>query len=418
MNYYISKYFITIVFQFLDLFYPKKKNVWGFSVHHIKSNQFIENARAVFEEVKSDQSIKKIIFTRDSTIDFFIENAINYEIINLKSIKGLIKILQCKVLFVTHSLSMDYSLRFDKSKFVVLKYNMNDRVVVNLWHGIPIKKLYALWNPLVKQRLDRVKFRQYERRKYAGLICSSDVDSYAMATMFHPIKYEQVWATGLPRNDFLLNEYQKLPKYLQLQIDLIKHIKNGRKLITYAPTYRQTSAVSDASYYQFNHEEIENLKKLLIKHNAIFGFRMHYFRNDKNLFNIEDYIDNEYIYDLGHKIIPEISPVIRESDIVISDYSSVFIESIYIDKPVFAFTYDFENYRDNQDGILYDFEMVFPSPPVFTFKNLLDELDKELTKANQVNTVKYKFSQSFFFNNIDADNSARLIEKIYLINKH
>ena len=55
----------TIVFGVLipliDTFIPKSKYQWGFSVHHIKSEQFIENARALFEEVKGDEKIRKII---------------------------------------------------------------------------------------------------------------------------------------------------------------------------------------------------------------------------------------------------------------------------------------------------------------------------------------------------------------------
>jgi CDP-glycerol glycerophosphotransferase (TagB/SpsB family) len=333
MIFFLVKFIVAPLFQLFDLIVPKRKNYWAFSVHHIKSDQFVENARAVFEEVKHDQAIKKYVFARNNdTTNFEIEDAHNCEILNLKSFKGLLTIVRCKVVFVTHSLSMDYSLRFPPSDFVVLKFNMKNRLVVNLWHGIPYKKLYALWNPLVRQRLDRVKFRQYERTMYAGLISSSEIDSYAMGTMFHPIKYENIWVTGLPRNDFLTKDSTALPKYIQHQINKVNGIKGSKKLVVYAPTYRQTAAVSTSAYYQFSDAEINSLLQVLKKHNAILGIRLHYFRNNNQLFNIEKYIDNEHIVDLGHNISPEIAPVIRESDVVISDYSSVFIEALYINK--------------------------------------------------------------------------------------
>lgn len=411
MNTIFYKVF-AFIFRMIDAVFPKDKNWWGFSVHHIKSDQFIENARALFEEIKHDNGIKKVIFTRDNSKEFEIDDASNFEIVNLMTIRGVYLMLKCKVLFVTHSVSMDYSIRYDKSKFVVLKLNMNNRFVINLWHGIPIKKLYALWNPDVKERLDRVEYRKYERKKYAGLISTSTVDSYSMATMFYPIKYQNIWITGLPKNDLLLMEHNRLPNYFRNQVEKVKKLKTNKKLITYAPTYRQTAAVSDSQYYQFSEIEIRNLKELLKKHNAIFGFRMHYFRNDSNLFNMENYIDNEYIFDLGHTNVPEVAAVLRESDIVISDYSSVFIESIYVDKPVFGFTYDLSHYRDHQDGLLYNFEMIFPSALISKFEALLFELDQELSKPWQVNTTKYKISKDFFFDNVDTHNSARVVAHV------
>ncbi|MCC6600971.1 MAG: CDP-glycerol glycerophosphotransferase family protein [Crocinitomicaceae bacterium] len=401
---------IAFLVRIVDLIYPKSTSHWGFAVHHIKGDQFIENARAVFEEVKMDPSIVKILFTRDKTMDFGVEDAVNFKIVRLWSVAGLYHIVKCKVLFVTHSVSMDYSIRFGKSKFAVLKLNMSKRAVVNLWHGIPYKKLYALWNPLVKARLDRVKFRHFERAHYAGLISSSEIDSYAMAAMFYPIKYENVWVSGLPRNDFLRLPYNELPSYLKRQLDKVRSLKGTKKLVVYAPTYRQTTAVSNSEYYQFTDDEMNILRSILIENNAILGVRLHYFRNNDQLFNIEKYIDNQIIFDLGHIVSQEIAPVIREADLVISDYSSVFIEALYIDKPLVAFPYDFEQYRDEQDGVLYDYDMIFPGPIVYSTAKLFETINYELKNNSQSSSDRYKLSQRFFFRYRDVSNSKRVVE--------
>jgi len=207
-----ANFLLLPALRLLDLVVPKKKNYWGFSPHHIKSGQFIENSRAVYEHVKKDPEICKIVFAREHESDFKICEGCNTIVVPLKSLRGIRLILQCRVLFVTHSVAMDYSLRWQEGGFSVFKLSMRRRVVVNLWHGIPVKKLYALWNPKVRGRLDRVKFRRTERRYYAGLVTSSEVDSYAMTTMFHPIKYDQIFLTGLPRNDFLLQDEKQQRK--------------------------------------------------------------------------------------------------------------------------------------------------------------------------------------------------------------
>ncbi|WPR71616.1 CDP-glycerol glycerophosphotransferase family protein [Flavobacterium sp. NG2] len=411
-NYFIVQYIIAPLFRVVDFILPKNENYWGFSVHFIKSDQFVENTRAVFEEVKSDQSIHKILFTRDNLTDFYIEEALNYRVVKLKSFEGLYLFMKCKVLFVAHSISMDYTLRYGPSKFVVLKANMSKRKVINLWHGIPFKKLFALWNPLVKKRGDRVRFRRYERKMYSGLICSSEVDAYAMTAMFHPIKNAQVWQTGLPRNDFLLLAYNELPNYLKSQIDYIKEIKKDKKLILYAPTYRQTAAVGSSEYYQFTDEEIKKLVVILKDNNAILGIRLHYFRHSDTLFNIEKYIDDEFIFDLGHTKIPEIAPLIREADFVVSDYSSVFIEAMYLNKSVIAFAYDFEHYSKEQDGVLYDFKMVFPGDIVSNYDELLSSLDVALQTNEENSNERYRNAQRFFYKHRDTSNSKRVVEMV------
>jgi len=413
----VLDFFFGDLIWLIDSIWPKRKNYWGFPVHHIKSEQFVENPRAVFEEVKGDKTIKKIVFTRDKKKDFFIEDAENYEIVKLVTLKGLFLFLRCKILFVAHSLAMDYSYRYGKSDFSVIKLNLKKRYLINLWHGIVIKRLYGASNNAVKKHLDRVKYRNYERKHYAGLICSSNVDSYAMATIFHPINYENVWITGLPRNDFLLMSDGELPQFLENQINILKQIKKEKKLIVYAPTYRQTTTVSDSRYYQFSKDEIKKLKGLLRKHNVVLGFRMHYFRNSKDLFNFEDYIDNELIFDVGHNVISEIAPIIREADIVITDYSSVFMEALYIDKPVFAFAYDYDHYKNQEEGFLYNFKEVFPGPISYKFKELIHDLDIELSDSRQIYSEKYKFSKHYFYQFNDANNSERVIKKVKNLTK-
>ena len=78
--------------QLGDRLMPKKKNHWGFPVHHIKSEQFIENARAVFECVKTDPGIKKIIFCRSEKPEFELEGAKNTQVVLLQSWRGLVAI--------------------------------------------------------------------------------------------------------------------------------------------------------------------------------------------------------------------------------------------------------------------------------------------------------------------------------------
>lgn len=396
---------------FYDRLLPKRRDHWAFFVHPLKPDQFIENSRAVFEQIKNDPTLCKVVFTRGRVSGLHLEDSCNLKVVDVQSMAGLCALARCGVLLLTNSIALDISWRWSDGSFVVLRPDYTRRIVVNLWHGIPLKRLFALTRPELRQHVDRIELRRKERAHYHGLISSSDVDSHAMAAMFHPIDPSCVWVTGLPRNDFLRRDESDLPAFLRDELQVIRELKQGRKLIVYAPTYRESS-VAAAQYYQFSDDEIERLRTLLRKHSAVLGFRMHYFRKGEQLFNLERYIDGDTIVDLGHTRINEIAPVLREADLLVTDYSSVYIDALYIDKPVFSFAYDLEHYQSQQNGLLYDMELAFPGPVVATFTELLVALEQELLQPEQIASVHYRMARKFFFNHQDDCNAARVVSRL------
>ena len=396
----------------LDFCIPKKADHWAFATHHLHSERFIENQRAVFEQVKADASLYKIIFYRGQPTDWHIEDAVNCRMVRHGSLMGFLLLARCKVVFLTHSIAMDYSLRWGRKDFAVLKLNSKRRVVVNLWHGIALKRLLHVANSATLQHTDRVAYRTQERKHYAGLVASSDIDSYAMAAMFYPLNYQQVWLTGLPRNDFLSQAEELLPRYIQDSLRLIRQIKQGKKLIVYAPTYRQTSVSETAHYYQFEQTEIDALKCLLQENNAVLGYRPHYFKNSEQYFNLDQFIDNEFIFDVSQAVIPEYSALARELDVLVTDYSSVYIEALYLSKPVICFGYDIEHYKTQQDGLLYDMELAFPGPIIEDFAQLIPAIQERLHACPQQIEQEQKTAKQLFFKYPDCNNSERVVDRI------
>lgn len=400
------------VWRLLDWLVPKRADYWAFCTHHLHTGRFVENQRALFEQVKADPSIRKLVFYRGQPDDWQIEGAVNYQAVQHGSFKAFWLLARCKLVLLTHSISMDFSLRWPGGRFAVLKLNTSQRVVVNLWHGIALKRLLQTANSSTRQHTDRVPYRTQERRGYAGLIASSDVDSYAMAAMFYPLNYQQIWLTGLPRNDFLAMPEARLPLYIRDSLDKIRAIKQDKKLVVYAPTYRQTAVSNTAYYYQFSAAEIEQLKDFLRSNNAVLGYRPHYFKNSAEFFNLDQYIDNQLIFDLSASSVPEFSALARECDLLVTDYSSVYIEALYLNKPVICFGYDIEHYRSQQDGLLYDMELAFPGPVAEEFSQLLAVMQSSLAASSQQITHQQKTAKQLFFKYQDCNNSQRVADKI------
>lgn len=397
----------------IDFFTPKKPDYWAFCTHHLRSDQFTENQRAIFELIKSDASIYKIIFYRGQSANLYIENATNYRVVRHGSLTGFFLLLRCKVVFLTNSIAMEFSLRWADNQFSILKVSNKNRIIVNLWHGIALKRLFFTANEETFKYTTRVKHRTQERKHYAGLVASSDIDSYAMAAMFYPLNYQQIWLTGLPRNDFLTQAEALLPRYIQDSLEQIRQIKQDKKLIVYAPTYRQTSVSETAHYYQFTQAEIDTLKQLLREQNAVLGYRPHYFKNAEQYFNLDQFIDNELIFDVSQAVVPEYSALARELDVLVTDYSSVYIEALYLSKPVICFGYDIEHYRTQEDGLLYDMDLAFPGPVVKRFADVLTAIKEKLQANTQDIKREQVTAKQLFFKYDDAQNSKRVVERIF-----
>jgi len=399
------------VWWLYDRLLPKRADHWAFFVHPLKTDQFVENSRAVFEAVKDDPALCKVLFTRGEVARLRLEGGRNVRVVELQSLQGLALLARCGVFLLTNAITFDLSWRWGTHGFAVLRPSLGRRIIVNLWHGIPLKRLFALTSPQMRQQAERIALRREERAYYQGLISSSDVDSHAMAAIFYPIDPARVWVTGLPRNDFLRMPESHLPTFLKDEVQLVRDLKKTRKLIVYAPTYRERSGDA-AGCYPFSEEEIARLRELLRRHDAVLGFRMHYFRRHGQTFSLEQYADGDSIIDLGHALISEIAPILREADLLVTDYSSVYIDALYVDKPVFSFAYDLEHYQTQQNGLLYDMQLAFPGPVVGSFSALLDKLGQELMRPHLVASEHYRMARKFFFNHQDDRNASRVVGRL------
>ncbi len=385
--YRLVKRTIFCVISFLRIVIPARKNYWAFPVHFVK-NSFCDNVEAVFEHVKGDPSIRKIIFTKG--VKPVLENAVNVTLVNLYSFKAIWLLSQCKVIFIHHSLSLDFILKFKPYRYFLFKR----AVVVNVWHGIPIKYIRAML-PHAKQ-LD-------EHKHFKLIVASSKIDRVVMATAFHPVPIENVFITGLPRNDYLLKATNELPSSMQKQLDTIASIKSSKKLLVYAPTYREVK--KGGRYYNFSMQEIEQLKTLLQQNNAVLGLRPHHEGESRKQF--KSIVDNEIFFDLGTDVIPEMNMLIRGSDLIITDYSSLFVDGLYMNKSMVCFAYDLEYYKNVERGLFYDFEFVFPGPVCQTFDALTKSLQQYFSGSRE-GAEKIDGLKKLFFDHTDSKNAERV----------
>lgn len=376
-------------FKKLDVQIPKDPNLWVFPVCYY-DHLITGNDRALFEYVKNDPRIRKVILTRSKPVEM---TGLNVYHFNIDSAQAQQIILRSKNIFVKHGprINVPYPCEYLKRNFV------------NLWHGIPLKRLGISSLDIEGSKVNEIIAHNKPNK---CVISSSKIDRLAMTAGFYPLTYAQVPVTGLPRIDLIIKQENQLPIDLQQELSDLRQLLAGRKLVLYAPTFRNEQA--DA-YYSFTEHELADYKDLLCSKNAVLGVREHMADSAKSYNGVLSSVD---CINLSSDNYPNIEMLYRLADVLITDYSSCYIDYLSTRKPVISFAYDLENYMKRERGFYYDIHDAFPGAICTEFNGMLESLSEALDKGVE-DVEKYEQVRHTFFDFDDQLNSQRVAELVY-----
>lgn len=252
------------------------------------------------------------------------------------------------------------------------------------WHGTPLKHLVfdmdnvASANPLYKQ----IFFQQSRQWDYLVTANQFSVDVFEHAFMYPVAK---MLKSGYPRNDILSapdrdDRARQIKKKLGIPLD--------KKIILYAPTWRDDDYYGVGDYKFTLKLDINRLKREL-GDEYVLVLRTHYFITEHlDTTGFGDFVYNESSYD-------DIAELYLISDVLITDYSSVFFDYAILKRPILYFVYDYEKYGSVLRGFYLDMEKDLPGPLLKTNDDVLDALH-HLPQVTQDYAAAYaKFSQRF-----------------------
>lgn len=249
-------------------------------------------------------------------------------------------------------------------------------VFLQTWHGTPLKKL-VFDQEDVSSATPRYKAQVYKQsRAWDYLIAANYFSSevFKRCFMFNKVMLE----TGYPRNDIL---HAKDRDLIAKKIREKLHIPMDKKTILYAPTWRDDEFYGKGEYKFKLQLDLQRMKAELGDEYVIL-LRTHYFIADSlDVTGVEDFAYNLSKYD-------DISELYLISDILITDYSSVFFDYANLKRPMLFFTYDLEKYRDVLRGFYIDIEEELPGPLLFTTEEIIDGI-------KNIDTITAKYSKRY-----------------------
>jgi len=240
------------------------------------------------------------------------------------------------------------------------------QVYVQCWHGTPLKRLgYDITNSdnaMNSINEIREKYRNDAKRfDYMISPCDFVTQKFTSAWNLEEFgKSDSVLEVGYPRNDFL-NTYsakdaERIKKKLCIE-------NNDKKIILYAPTWRDNQHDAVKGYVYDNPVDFDYIREKLSSYYIIL-FRAHYLVADS--FDFDEY--EGFIYDVSS--YDDINELYIIADQLITDYSSVFFDYAILGRPMIFYMYDMEEYRDEMRGFYIDVNQL-PGPIVKTEKDLV-----------------------------------------------
>nr|WP_252898139.1 CDP-glycerol glycerophosphotransferase family protein [Apilactobacillus ozensis] len=156
----------------------------------------------------------------------------------------------------------------------------------------------------------------------------------------------------------------------------------------YAPTWRDDEYV-DVGQYKFQLKlNIAKLREQL-GDDYVMVLRTHYFiTNNLDTSGFGNFVYNESSYD-------DISELYLISDILITDYSSVFFDYSILRRPILYYVYDYDKYASVLRGFYLDMNKDLPGPLLKTSDEVIDSI-KNIDQVSTEYADKYaKFNERF-----------------------
>lgn len=231
------------------------------------------------------------------------------------------------------------------------------QVLVNTWHGTPLKKLeFDIKN-------DRHSCgggtREQMKCDYLAVPSQFLFERLLTAGQTENLFGGKALYCGYPRNSIFFKTDERKRVRLEQEID-------DKEVFAYMPTWRGTESADTNIYKEYSLEKILDFFEDHLKENQLLFVNLHNFFKGK-----VDYGKYQRVRPFPADI--DTYSMLNAADCLITDYSSVFFDYANTRKKIVLFAYDREEYL--KDRGLYLGLNELPFPKVYTFEELAQELD-------------------------------------------
>ncbi|MFK4962701.1 CDP-glycerol glycerophosphotransferase family protein [Lactococcus formosensis subsp. bovis] len=273
------------------------------------------------------------------------------------------------------------------------------QIYINTWHGTPLKQMgFDLENQVgnTQNVLRNLLMTDYFLSPNAHTTKIFRGSGYKLENLYSG----EILETGYPRIDLTLQAQEHNKKQILKNIGLV--LDNNLPNVIYMPTWRGGDTQNPSDSLSQLVAELEVLKQRF-----------------SGVFNILVKL-HPYLYDrvkqhpgISSILIPDevdTNIVLSETDILITDFSSVFFDYLVTDKPIIFYSWDEDIY--NKERGLYMEQESLPGPVLSTIFEVADYLEA-LTYQETLYRKPYEAMKKAFVPYEDGAVSQRVVDYIF-----
>jgi CDP-glycerol glycerophosphotransferase len=178
---------------------------------------------------------------------------------------------------------------------------------------------------------------------------------------------DKISLAGYPKNDVLYHEINGEEIFTdQSNLKFIRKRKDqGYKIVCYTPTCRHMNK---------NHQDrqildLESINNFCKINNVLFILKSHGLTD----ISAEQIVGFSHIVEYNNEC--DVYPLLRDTDVLISDYSSIFMDFLHVRKPIIFYPYDFDEFISLHNPLQFDYYQMTPGPKAFNCQELLQWLN-------------------------------------------
>lgn len=274
-----------------------------------------------------------------------------------------------------------------------------DQIYINTWHGTPLKSMG--FDMVDGNSGSANTIRNFLHADYLLSANQIMTDMYLKSYKLQEVFSGKIIEEGYPRNDFLFNTEKKS------EIELLKtygiNVEENKKVILFAPTWRE-SANGKA---EVNPEELLEVKDYLEKN------------IDTNMYQIlikpHQFVYNQLkdLEEYKGLLVPatiDANELMSIVDILISDYSSIFLDYMALEKPILFYIPDLETYKERRGLDIRPEDL--PGPSSDNLKDIVSAINN-IAKVEEDYKTIYQGMKKKVCRHDDGQVAKRIIDIVF-----
>ena len=381
---------LFLPFWYMQRILPRDKRVWLFGSWF--GQKYSDNSRGMYEYVLAHEPHIHPMWITHSKDVYVRLHAEGKPVAMAHSWKGRWWCLRAGVVFITTAAAE-----------MNAKY-LNGARMVWLWHGMVIKQIMA-----DEVRFKNLRYSTFKRIKVAinnflfpwenhvrkdAVLSTAEFFNPFLASAFE-VDDAALWTDGYPRNDAL---------FATVQEEIIKRYRQQfptAKFIIYMPTHRlnERKGTPFNGFDGFGFDQ-ETFFKVLEEQDYVFFNKGHFYDSGAQIG-----MSNPRFLNVTDKDFDNLYTFVKDMDILMTDFSSIYIDYLLVKKPIILAPFDYDDYITGERPLYFDYNDLEGARA-----NNWDEVLRILREGSYSDPSEAQISR--FHRYVDGDSARRITAHI------